>query len=197
MAAAGEYDAIVLAGGRSRRMGVDKLALEVGGATLLARACAAVPDARRLVVVGPAGLAGLPADAICVQEDPPFAGPAAALGAGLAGLGDAADRVVVLAADVPRAGEGVPVLLATLDAHPRSDGVVARSSDGHRQPLLAVYRSSPLRASLAAHEPLADGSVMRVIAGMRLVEADLPDDVLADVDTPADLRRLTEEMNHG
>ena len=32
MAAAGEYDAIVLAGGRSRRMGdVDKLGLVVGG----------------------------------------------------------------------------------------------------------------------------------------------------------------------
>lgn len=198
MAAAGEYDAIVLAGGRSRRMGdVDKVGLQVGGATLLEHACSALPGARRLVVVGPSGLAGLPAHAICVQEDPPFAGPAAALGAGIVRLGDAADRVVVLAADIPRAGEAIPVLLATLDAHPRSDGVVARSSDGHRQPLLAVYRSSPLRASLAAHEPLADGSVMRVIAGMRLVEADLPDDVLADVDTPADLRRLTEEMNHG
>lgn len=198
MTAGGQHDAIVLAGGRSSRMGRDKLALELGGETLSSRAYAAVADAQRLVVVGPPAREGLPPHVVRVQEDPPFAGPAAAIAAGLAALGgDVAERVVVLAADVPRAGEAVPALLAALDEHPASDGAVARSSDGHRQPLLAVYRSNALRLALAAHEPLANGSVMRVIAGLRLVEVDLPDDVLADVDTPDDLHRLTQETPHG
>jgi molybdopterin-guanine dinucleotide biosynthesis protein A len=195
---AGHHDALVLAGGRSRRMGVPKLGLVVAGDTLLAHACAAVQDARRLVVVGPPDQPGTPPRAIAVREDPPFGGPAAAIAAGLSGLGaDEADRVVVLAADVPRAGEVVPVLLAALDARPDADGVVARSSDGHRQPLLAVYRTAALRSALAAHAPLAGSSVMRVIAGLALTEIDLPDVVLADVDTPADLHRITEETPHG
>ena len=44
---------MVLAGGRAERLGgEDKAALDVGGATLLERALAAVAPARRVVVVG-------------------------------------------------------------------------------------------------------------------------------------------------
>lgn len=194
MAASG-YDAIVLAGGRSRRMGVDKLGLEVGGESLLARACAAVSDARTLVVVGPAGRVGTPAHAIVTREEPQFAGPAAALGAGLAALGASPTGfVVVLAADVPRAAEAVPSLLAAAESC--RDGVVARSSDGYRQPLLAVYRHAPLAAALAAHAPLTDLGVNQVLRDLELHELDLQDGVLADIDTPADLQRL-EEHRHG
>jgi CTP:molybdopterin cytidylyltransferase MocA len=60
-----------------------------------------------------------------------------------------------------------------------------------------VYRTAALRAALAAHTPLAGSSVMRVIGGLALTEIDLPDAVLADVDTPADLHRITEETPHG
>lgn len=171
---------------------VDKVGLTVKGRTMVAHACEAVADARRLVVVGPPGL-DVPARALTAREDPPFAGPAAALGAGLEALGDDADIVVVVAADVPRAVEVVPGLLAFLDQHPDADGVVPVSSDGHRQPLLAAYRTAPLARALAEAAPLADLSVNRVVRSMDVVELPLPDDVLADVDTPADLARLTHD----
>lgn len=192
------YDAIVLAGGRSSRMpGIDKIAIVVDGRPLLAHACEAVAGARRLVVVGPDGLPGTPRGATVVREEPPFAGPVAAIGAGLSALeADPADLVVVLAADVPRAAEAVPALLAAA-VGADADGVVARSSDGHRQPLLAVYRSAALRVALAAHVPLTDRGVGQVTRGMHLVEIDLPDDVLADIDSPIDLHRLTEEDRDG
>ena len=192
------YDAIVLAGGRSTRMGdVDKLQVVVDGATLLTHALAAVADARRVVAVAPAGTAGLPADVVRVQEDPPFAGPAAAMGAGLAELGDeVAEHVVVVAADVPRVGEAVDGLLVGLAAHPGHDGVVAVGADGRRQPLLSAHRSRALASALAAHEPLAHQSAMRVTSGLDLVEIDLAH-VVDDVDTPDDLLRLTEETSHG
>lgn len=200
MAASG-YDAIVLAGGRSRRMGdIDKIGVVLDGRPLLAHACDAVAAARTLVVVGPPGLPGMPTRAVVTREDPPFAGPAAALGAGLAALGaaalgaDSAGFVLVLAADVFRAGEAVaPLLVAAAECR---DGVVALSSDGHRQPLLAVYRHAALAGALAAHEPLTDLGVNRVLRGLDLAELTLPDDVLADIDTPADLQRL-KEHGHG
>lgn len=186
------FDAIVLAGGRSRRMGdVDKIGMVLDGRPLLAHACDAVAEARSLVVVGPSGLAGTPARAIVAREDPPFSGPAAALGAGLVALGpDPADLLLVLAADVPRAVEAVAPLLSAADVC--RDGVVALSSDGHRQPLLAVYRRAALSRALAAHESLADLGVNRVLRGLDVTELNLPDDVLADIDTPADLRRWAD-----
>lgn len=194
MAAAG-YDAIVLAGGRSSRMGdVDKVRVVVGGRTLLARACDAVAGARRLVVVGPPGLPDVPERAATVQEQPAFAGPAAAIGAGLEALGAArAAAVVVVAADVPRAAEVVPVLLETFARHPGVDGVVP-VSDGHRQPLIAVYRGERLAQVLADAAPLAGLSVSRVLGALDLFEIPLADDVVADIDTPADLHRM--EADH-
>ena len=104
------YDAIGRArGGRSARMGdVDKLQVVVDGATLLTHALAAVADARRVVVVSaPAAPPGCPGRADRVQEDPPFSGPAAAIGAGLHALGATtrADDIVMVAADVPRVGD--------------------------------------------------------------------------------------------
>ncbi|GGF10823.1 molybdenum cofactor guanylyltransferase [Subtercola lobariae] len=94
-------DAIVLAGGRSSRLGgVAKAGLVFEGRTLLQRTLDAVPDARRTIVVGDTALRAqlgnaAPARSITfVREDPPFAGPAAAVAAGLdalAGL-DAFDK---------------------------------------------------------------------------------------------------------
>lgn len=193
------YDAVVLAGGRSSRMGgVDKLELVVDGCTLLAHALAAVADARRVVVVGPCTTVGVPAGVIRTQEDPPFSGPAAAMGAGLVALGeDAADHVVVVVADVPRVGEVVDALLLALADHPERDGVVTRSSDGRRQPLLAAHRTGSLRAALAAHEPLADLSATRVVSGLDLLDVDLAAEVVADIDTPDDLRDPVEEHRRG
>lgn len=196
---AATYDAIVLAGGRSSRMGgIDKTGAVIGGRTLLGRACDAVADARRLVVVGPPGLPGTPERAVVAREDPPFAGPVAGIGAGLLALGEVpADVLVVLAADVPRAAEVVPLLLDALAAHPGADGVVPRSSDGRRQTLLAAYRSQRLAEVLAAAAPLADLPVRQIVAMMDLVEISPDDAVVADIDTPEDLHRVTEEMRRG
>lgn len=182
------FDAIVLAGGRSSRMGdIDKVGVALAGRPLLAHACDAVADAGTLVVVGPAGLGGTPSRAVVTREDPPFAGPAAALGAGLSVL-DGDGPLVVFAADVPHAARAVPQLLAAFDR----DGVVACSSDGYRQPLVAVYRMSALRRALATFETLTNLGVNQATRSLDLIELALPDDLLADVDTPEDLERLKE-----
>ncbi len=106
------FDAVVLAGGRARRLGTSKPQLVVDGARLLDHVLAATRDARATVVVGPADLAS---DAyVLTREDPPFGGPVAGTAAGLTALPDgAAPWVLLLACDVPRAAEAVPLLVAS------------------------------------------------------------------------------------
>src|SRR3954453_16909002 len=75
------YDAVVLAGGGARRLdGADKPGLVVGGRSLVAWVGAAVADADRLLLVGPARLE-LPAAPV-VSEAPPGPGPGPARRAG-------------------------------------------------------------------------------------------------------------------
>ena len=94
-----EFDAIILAGGRSSRLGgVPKSGLIYDGATLLERSLRAAGAAGRTVVVGP-DPGDLPDGVLSCREDPPFAGPAAAIAAGLAAL--AADRASRHAAAAP------------------------------------------------------------------------------------------------
>lgn len=197
--------AILLAGGRSRRMqGPDKPALISDGVPLLALALEAVGSVPRLVVVGPErpGIR-LPDHARLVREDPPFAGPAAALAAGVAALasgttdgttdgedGPVADDalVVVLATDLPRVRDAVPLLTA---ATPGRDGIVAVDASGRRQPLLARYRLGSLRSAIgAADGTLVDAPLRLLVDGLDLTEAAIDDALLADVDTPEDARRL-------
>ncbi|MFD5733671.1 NTP transferase domain-containing protein [Streptomyces sioyaensis] len=150
-----DYDAIVLAGGAARRLGgADKPALSVGGRPLLDRVLAACSDAASTVVVGPARPTARPV--VHALEDPPGGGPLAALEAGLRHT--TAPVVLVLSADLPfLTAATVHRLLAAATAGgpgpgggaaPR-DGAMLRDASGRDQPLVAAYRSGPLRRELA------------------------------------------------
>ncbi|MEV4319925.1 NTP transferase domain-containing protein [Actinocrispum sp. NPDC049592] len=79
------FAAIIFAGGKATRLGgVDKVMLRVNGQTLLERSLDAVTGADPIVVVGPRR--DIQAPVVWVREDPPGAGPLAALAAGLAAL---------------------------------------------------------------------------------------------------------------
>lgn len=128
------YDGVVLAGGRARRMGgSDKTAIQVGGRPMLATATAALARANRVVVVGPGG---------DVIEDPPGGGPLVALAAGLRRV--TAPTVVVLAGDLPFVSVAA---VETLVAHAPA---VAIDDKGRAQYLLAAYLTEQLRGALPA-----------------------------------------------
>ncbi|WP_141312646.1 NTP transferase domain-containing protein [Streptomyces spinoverrucosus] len=143
---AGDYDAVVLAGGAARRLGgADKPGVRVGGRPLLDRVLAACADARTTVVVADPRPTARPVT--WAREEPPGGGPLAALAAGLPLTG--ADRVVVLSADLPFLSEPtVKGLLAELDAGP-ADGALLTDPGGRDQPLVAAYRAQCLRERLA------------------------------------------------
>ncbi|AUH41825.1 DUF6457 domain-containing protein [Streptomyces sp. CMB-StM0423] len=146
--AAGAYAAVVLAGGAAQRLGgVDKMALRVGGRTLLDRVLRACRGAGQTVVVGPRRPTVRPVT--WTREAPPGGGPVAALAAALPLT--SADTVVLLSADLPFLDDGtVRTLRESLAAAGEGvDGAMFVDGTGRDQPLVAAYRSESLRRGLA------------------------------------------------
>jgi molybdopterin molybdotransferase len=166
----------VLAGGASRRLGVDKPEQRVGGRRLLDIALAAVANADTVVVVGPSRQ--VPDEVTVLREEPPGSGPVAALAAGLAALPDGPADIAVLAADLPRITPAVVAALAA--ARGEAPVAVAVDDGGEVQYLTAVWDSAALADALATApsrvRDLMPGSAVTVVLG----------DV-ADVDTPDQL----------
>lgn len=143
------YDAIVLAGGAARRLGgADKPALHVGGRALIDRVLDACTDAATTVVVGGRRPTSRPVR--WTREDPPGAGPVAALDAGLRQT--TAELVLVLSADLPFLDRATVRALLRAPA-PGGDGALLRDPTGRDQPLVAAYRAEPCAASSPSWRP--------------------------------------------
>lgn len=193
------YDAVVLAGGGARRLGgADKPGVRVGGRALLDRVLGACADARTTVVVADPRPTARPVR--WAREDPPGAGPVAALDAGLRHT--AADDVLVLSADLPfLAADTVRRLLTALRAG-AAEGVLLTDADGRDQPLVAAYRTAALRRELAVLTAGEGGltglPLRRLTAGLDLTR--VPDPVASfDCDTWDDIaaaRARIREHDH-
>lgn len=180
------FDAVLLAGGRARRLGgADKPAAPVAGRALIEWVAAAAAGASRLVVVGP------PRDvlpgAVLVREDPPGAGPVPALRAGLAEV--RAEWLALLAADLPflRPAHLAALLAAARD--PGAAGAVLVDEDGREQWLAGCWRTGALAGALAGY---AGTSLRGVLGPLEPVPVALPAGARPpwyDCDTPEDLAR--------
>ncbi|MGB3733172.1 molybdenum cofactor guanylyltransferase [Microbacterium sp.] len=189
--------AVLLAGGRASRMGgVDKPGLLVDGVSMRDRAIAAVvaASASPVLVVGPAS------DSVAavrwVREDPPFAGPAAAVVTALAAIGsDAADWTLLLACDLPRPEGAVRLLADRIPSlAPESDGVCLADDDGRMQWLTGAYRTAALaRAAAALPDGGRDQPVRALVAGLSVDVLADPEASARDVDTWEDYEELTKE----
>ena len=137
---------LLLTGGASRRLGVDKATLLLDGDRLVDRVARVLAGiATTVVEVGP-GYSSFAA----VREEPPGSGPLAALAAGAAALqarGLGTSAVLVLAVDLPFVDAA---LLAWLASHP-APGTVVPVVDGFPQPLCARYACDALDGRAGAH----------------------------------------------
>jgi molybdopterin-guanine dinucleotide biosynthesis protein A len=134
--------AVVLAGGRSSRMGSPKSALDWHGSTLLRRVTGIVRRAvdGPVVVVRAPGqeLPALDADVEIVADAREGRGPLQGLAAGLAAIGDRADAAYLSPTDVPLLHPAF--VRHVVGALGSGDDVVLPEIGGHRQPLAAAYR---------------------------------------------------------
>ena len=207
-------DAIVLAGGRSSRLsGVPKAQLVWHGATLLQNTVDAAlqAGARLVVVVGPDAIgqdahgpdaAGPDARILFTREDPPFGGPAAAIGAGMRALdgqrASSPDAVLVLACDMPEVASAVAALVESLPLE-GSDGVLLLDASGMRQPLAAVYGRRALAdavAGLGASGTLDGASMRSLTASLDVRERRDAAGSTSDVDTWPDAAAFGIEPPH-
>jgi molybdopterin-guanine dinucleotide biosynthesis protein A len=181
------FDAIVLAGGASRRLGgADKAMVRIGDRPMVAHVLAACADADRRIVVGPRrpGIS-----AVWCMEDPPGGGPVAAIAAGVAAA--QAPVVVLLACDVPYT---TAQILRSLLAAMSQDGAILVDEVGEDQPLLGAYRVESLVRALGALGPPYTGTPLHALVA-RLSLSRVPDSTGAgrDCDTWEDV----EVARHG
>lgn len=199
------YDAIVLAGGQGLRLGgIDKARVDLVGSPLIARPLAACADAFRVVVVGPAELRDLVSRSGDVrvsvtQEDPPGGGPAAGTAAGLSQLADgtAADWVLLLSCDLPRAEAGVRRLLDVPREDADVDGYCLTDSNGRLQWLFGIYRTEVLQRAVRECTQPAGTSMHRMLSGLRLAGIPTTDEISGDLDTWDDHAAWTARLENG
>jgi molybdopterin-guanine dinucleotide biosynthesis protein A len=181
---------IVLAGGSSRRMGVDKRLLLVDGEPLVRRVARVVAEAadELIVVVAPgrplpdAALAGLGARvALDRRAD---AGPLAGLESGLEASGH--ELVLAVAADMPWIDARLLCALVARLGETDADAVAAVTDRGP-QPLLAAYRRAP---TLVAATRLLDAGERRMgalLEALSVVEVDADARAATNLNRPGDL----------
>jgi len=133
--------AVVLAGGRSSRMGQSKALLDWHGQTAVEHAVAIVREGvggGPVCVVRAPGQELPPLDAILVDDAVAYDGPLAALYTGLVALEGKVDVAFACGVDTPLLGPAfVRAVVRTLH---KGDDAVVPTIGGHSQPLLAVYR---------------------------------------------------------
>jgi len=168
------FEAVVVAGGESKRLGGrPKAELEVAGTSLRRRAMQAVSDATVVQVVGP-------------EVD---GGPVAAVASA---LDEVQSRVVVvLACDMPLVTrETVARLIEPLTDE--TEAALLVDADGRQQYLAGAYLTEALRRRLDEVGEPRGASMHRLVEGLRVSEVAEQSGEALDCDTWDDVTRANE-----
>jgi molybdopterin-guanine dinucleotide biosynthesis protein A len=187
------FAGVVLAGGRSSRMGAPKAALEWHGSTLLRRTVGVVTRATGgpVVVVRASGqdLPDLPRGIEVVEDPRDGRGPVQGIAAGLAALSGRAEAAFVCSTDMPFLHPAfVRRVLGVLGEREATD-VVLPIARGYPQPLAAAYRVSLAGAAerLVKEDRLRPAFLFEECSVARLDDGALKEDpVLAALDPDLD-----------
>lgn len=183
------WTGVVLAGGKSTRMGQDKALLEVDGKPLLLHAVEKLkPHVRELFVIGePRKYGHIWPDVM--PDDIPGLGP---LGGIVTSMGNARhDRLLVLAVDVPGVNARLLERL-TRELPEDADALVPRHND-ELEPLVAAYHRR-CAAAFMDHITRSQLSMQVALADVRTAFLDIkpgddgwPEDLFHNLNSPSDL----------
>ena len=180
--------AIVMAGGGSSRMGMDKANLTLGDQTLLQTVAATMQQLFPQVIVSVRQpRAGIDLPQVCDEQ--PDGGPLAGLAASLGKI--TTPWAFMVACDMPFV---VPEVVELLAKYRLQHQAVVPVVHGHPQPLAAFYAASclgPLRASLAVQQKSLRNVLkqldVRYVDEAEMLEADPLLRSFFDLDTPQDV----------
>jgi len=166
---------IILAGGRSTRMGTSKALLPFGDETMLQRVVRLLSSVVcPIVVVAAAGqsLPDLPADVIITSDEQPGRGPLEGLRAGLKALPETIESAYVTSCDVPLL---VPAFAQRMIELLTDHDIVVMEIDGFAHPLSAVYRrrTLPHVERLLAEDRLRPAFLFDAVRTRRLQPAEM------------------------
>ena len=171
---------IVLAGGKSTRMGTSKALLPFGPETMLQRVVRLLGEVVAPIVVVAAvdqELPELPPGVIVTRDEHKGRGPLEGLRAGLKALPDSVDAAYVTSCDVPLLVPGfVRQMLELADGY----DIAVMEIDGFPHPLSAVYRRSvlPHVEALLAQDRLRPVFLFDAVSTRRV----RPEEMTADPD---------------
>ncbi len=191
------FSALLLAGGKSSRMGQDKAGLILEGKTLWRRQLDLLRELGAEEILVSQKSDGPCVDSRCkiVIDDPPSRGPLSGICAGLKGC--STEWLLVLAVDMPRMTPEFLRKLVSLAGH-EQQGIVPKCA-GRLHPLAAIY---PRRCSKVAEECLRsdDWSMYQLVcrAGeLSLVKehefSQEEKSLFANLNTPEDMRRFDRD----
>lgn len=179
---------IILAAGAGRRFGADKLVAELGGETLLERACSAMLGAGLdpvLAVVQAETDRQLPGQVSPVENAQWRCGISTSVRAGLAALTNVPNVGAAIVAPADQPWIGAEIHRRLMDAfHDSGRGLVVAAFDGKvRNPVLLARDQWPLAQQITGDVGLS--SVVRSLAPLIVECADIGS--ADDIDFPADL----------
>jgi len=187
-----QVSAIILAGGRSLRMGRNKALLEIDSKSIIERQIEELQkgfDSVKIVCNQPEQYSELGVS--LVQDEFPGCGPLAGIHAGLKSTG--ADAVFVVPCDMPFVTADLGLQL--LERLGEADGVVL-TYQGKIEPLCAVYRKSCLSA---IEEFLTEGRLkvidfyplvnIKFLPATELIQGELAENVFFNINTPEEFER--------
>ena len=193
------YGGIVLAGGKSTRMGSSKALLPFGPETMLQRVVRLLGEVVAPIVVVAAAdqeLPDLPRDVIVTRDEREARGPLEGLRAGLKALPPLVHAAYVTSCDVPLlVPDFVRQMLDLADGY----DIAVMEIDGFTHPLSAVYRRStlPVVEDLLSQDRLRPVFLFDAVKTRRVRPAEMTADpdlqTLRNLNTQDDYRRALVE----
>lgn len=184
------YSAVILAGGKSRRMGSCKALLEINGQTMLQRLCSQLTAFDELLISANESFMQTNHPARFVKDIFPACGPLAGIHAALSASSKQA--LLCVSCDLPNFTDTLALYL-TKQFSFDTDALICQDSTGQLHPLCGIYHKRVLpvlEQSLISKQYKVMDFLQKVNLQTINLSGNFSDDVLLNMNTPDIYRKI-------